>query len=205
MKLTSPNAFKVVKYLLGNRTTNQLEISRKTSVAYGWVNEVVNFLFERGIVSKGWRSCELRDPLQLLEFIALERPLSGLVKSSFRLEALSVTEGEELLKSVCNEKGISYGLTVFSGLNRYYEYYISFPEIHAYVSDEKLEKSVVKGHGPITLSLLVPDQVNILEETVTKDGFSICSSLQVVIDLFCSGSGRDAAIKFLDVVRDGKV
>lgn len=205
MKLTSSKSYKVAKYLLAHKDTNQLEISRETGVAYGWTNEVVNFLYDRGIVSKGWRRCELEDPLQLLEVIALERPLSGLVTSSFRLEALSVGEGEEVLRRVCGEHGISYGLTAFSGLKRYYEYYITFPEVHAYVSNEKVKNYIVHGRGPISLSLLVPDQASILEETETRDGFSVCSPVQVVVDLFCSGAGRDAAIKFLEVIRNGNV
>lgn len=205
MKLTSSKSYEVMKYLLAHKETNQLEISRETGVSYGWTNEVVNFLYDRGIVSKGWRRCELEDPIQLLEIIAIERPLSGLVKSSFRLEASSIAEGEELLRRACNEHGVGYGFTVYSGLKRFYEYYITFPEVHVYVSDEKMEDYVVHGRGPITLSLLVPDQVSILKETVTVEGFSVCSPVQVAIDLFCSGSGRDAAIKFLEVLRDGEV
>lgn len=205
MKLTSPKAYKVVKYLLGHKKTNQLEISRETGVAYGWTNDVINFLCDRAIVSKGWRRCELEDPLQLLEVIALERPLKKLVKSSFRLEVLSVAEGEELLRRSCEERGVRYGLTVFSGLRRFYEYYITFPEIHAYVSAEGMENYILHGRGPITLSLLCPDQEGILEETRDLEGFSVCSTVQVVIDLFCSGVGRDAAIKLLEVMYSGKL
>ena len=205
MKLTSPKAYEVVKYLLGHKKTNQLEISRETGVAYGWTSDVVNFLYDRGIVSKGWRRCELENPLQLLEVIALERPLNKLVESSFRLEVLSIAEGEGLLRRACEEHGVEYGLTVFSGLRRFFEYYITFPEIHAYVSDEKMESYVPHGRGPITLSLLCPDQRDILEETRNLEGFSVCSAVQVVVDLFCSGVGRDAAIKLLDVIRDGKL
>jgi len=204
MKLTSPKAYKVVKYLLEHKETNQLEISRETGVAYGWTNDVINFLCDRGIVSKGWRRCELEEPLQLLEVVALERPLNKLVKSSFRLEVLSVAEGEEQLRRSCEKQGIRYGLTVFSGLRRLYEYYITFPEIYAYVSDERIENYILHGRGPITLSLLYPDQGGILEETRNLEGLSVCSAIQVVIDLFCSGVGRDAAIKLLEVMYSGK-
>ena len=203
--MTSPKAYRVVEYLLRHKKTNQLEISRETGVAYGWTNNVVNFLYDRGIVSKGWRRCELKNPLQLLEVIALERPLNKLVKSSFRLEVLSVAEGEELLRRACEEHEVKYGLTVFSGLKRFYEYYITFPEIHTYVSDENMKNHIPHGRGPITLSLLYPDQQGILEETRKIEGFSVCSPVQVVIDLFCSGVGRDAAVKLLEVIHDGKL
>ena len=205
MKLISPKAYKAIKYLLGHKRTNILEISRETGVAYGWANDVVNFLYDRGIVSKGWRRCELKDPLQLLEIIAYERPISKLVKDSFQLEVLSIAEGEELLKRVCKERKVKYGLTVFSGLKRFYEYYIAFPEIHAYVSDQQIKKYLPQGLGPITLTLLRPDQQDILNETKIIDDFSVCSPTQVVIDLFCSGVGRDGAMKFLEVIRDGKL
>ena len=204
MRLTSPQAYKVVKCLLRYRRTNQMAISRETGVAYGWTNDVINFLYERGIVAKSWRQCELRNPLQLLEIIALERPLSKLVESSFRLEALSVAEGEEILRRACEEQDVRYSLTVFSGLKRYYEYYITFPEIHAYVSNGKMKNHIPSGLGPITLSLLHPDQQDILKETREMEGFSVSSPVQVVIDLFCSSVGRDAAIKLLEAIHGGK-
>ena len=56
-----------------------------------------------------------------MQVVALERPLSKLVKSSFRLEVLSVAEGEELFRRSCEERGAKYCLTVFSGLRRFYE------------------------------------------------------------------------------------
>jgi len=205
MKLTSPKVYEVIKYLLRHKRANQLAISRETGVAYGWTNEVINFLYERGVVSKGWRRCELADASQLLEIIALERPLTRLVKASFRLEVLSIGEGEELLRRVCEEHKVRYGLTVFSGLKRFYEYYITFPEIHAHVSDLDVEANIPHGRGPITLNLLYPDHPSILEETKQIEEFSICSPIQIVIDLFCSGFGRDAAIKLLELIHDGKL
>lgn len=205
MKLTSPKAYKIIKYLLKHKRTNQLKISSETGVAYGWTNEVINFLYDRGVVSKGWRRCELIDAPQLLEIIALERPLNTLVRGSFRLEALSVEEGEKLLKQVCEELEVKFALTVFSGLKRFYEYYISFPEIHAYVSNEDVKTAIPHGRGPITLNLLYPDHPSILRDITEIEGFWACSPVQVVIDLFCSGSGRDAAIKLLELLHDGKL
>jgi len=205
VKLTSPRAYNAVKYLLQHRKTNQLEISQKTGIAYGWVNEVINFLHNRGVVSKGWRQCLLREPVQLLEIIALERPLDMLVKESFRLESLSITEGEEQVRRAFDENEVKYGLTVFSGLKRFYEYYITFPRIDVYVSDESAGRFIQQGRGPVTVNLISPDHPSILKETERIDGFSVCAPLQVVIDLFCSSVGRDAAMKLLEAMHDGKV
>lgn len=205
MKLTSPKAYEIAKFLLRHGIASQLDISAKTKVALGWTNEVINYLYDRGIVSKKWKQVELADRLQLLEAIALERPLSKLVKSSFQLEVLSIAEGEELLQEVCEEHKVEYGLTVFSGLKRYYEYYIAFPEIHAYVSSEQVKTYIQVGQGPITLSLLYPDRQSILKEIKRIEKFSVCSPVQVAIDLFCSSIGRDAAIKFLETLHNGNL
>ena len=205
LKLTSNKAYRVVKYLLQHREASQLEISGNAHVAYGWTSEVVNFLFERDIVSKRWRRCELRDPFKLLEIIALERPLNELVVESFRLEVRSVPEGERLLKQMCDMRNVEYGLTGFSGLRRYYEYHIGFPEIHAYMSDQKVGDWIPHGQGPILLNLLCPDHPDILEEAKQVDGVRTCSPIQVAIDLFCSGAGRDAAIKVLEAIHTGKL
>jgi hypothetical protein len=182
-----------------------LEISQKTGIAYGWVNEVINFLHDRGVVSKGWRKCVLREPVQLLEIVALERPLDKLVKDSFRLESLSIAEGEEQVRRGFDENGVKYGVTVFSGLKRFYEYYITFPRIDVYVSDESAGRFIQQGRGPVTVNLISPDHPSILKETEKIKGFSVCAPLQVAIDLFCSGVGRDAAMKLLEAIHNGKI
>ena len=205
VKLTSTKAYKVVKYLLENSQTSQLQISRETGVAYGWTNTVINFLHDLGIVSKSWRQCKLEDPVRLLEVIALERPLSRLASCFFRLEATSVSEGEEQLRKACEDKNVKYGLTVFSGLKRFYEYYIAFPQIHAYVSNEEVKEYVPQGEGPITLYLLSPDHPDILNETRMVNDFFVCGPAQIAIDLFCSGVGRDAAIKLAELMKNGRI
>jgi len=205
VKLTSTKAYKVIKYLLENNQTNQFQISRETGVAYGWTNTVINFLHDLGIVSKSWRQCKLEDPVRMLEVLALERPLNRRVISFFQLEAISVSEGEEQLKKVCKDNGVKYGLTVFSGLKRFYEYYITFPQIHAYVSNEGVKEYMPQGEGPITLYLLSPDHPDILNETIIVDDFSVCSLAQIAIDLFCSGVGRDAAVKLAELMKSGRI
>jgi hypothetical protein len=205
MKLTSPRAFEVVKYLLEHKATNQFKVSSETGVAYSWTNEVINFLYDRGVVSKDWRRCELVDAAQLLEIIALERPLKNLVRASSGLEALSVREGETLLSNICEELNVEFALTVFSGLEKLYEYYITFPEVHAYVSSDKVKTFIPQGRGPVTLTLLAPDFPSIFRDRKRIEGFWVCSPAQLVIDLFCSGSGRDAAIQLLEAIQHGRL
>ena len=162
---------------------------------------MVNYLKHVGIVSVDWHKCELIDTIRLLEIMAFQRPFDKLIKHSFSLEVLSLTDGENLLKEFCQNNHLKYGLTMFSGLRRYMEYYITYPTIHAYVEDIRVSDKIPKGNGPISINLLSTDHQDILDSPVEMDGFSICSKAQVIIDLFSSGLGRDAAIKLVEIVR----
>jgi len=201
LNLTSAQSYRIVSYLLDHPRTNILEISKVADISYGWTDEVVNFLRDVGIVSVGWRSCELIDALRLLEILAFQRPFGRLTVRSFNLEALSITEGENLLRESCRREHLRYGFTVFSGLSRYMEYYITYPTIHAYVEDIRISHQIPKGNGPVSLNLLQADHSNILGDSSELQGFSVCSRAQVMIDLFSSGLGRDAAIKLVDMVK----
>lgn len=187
--------------MLEHPRTNILEISRATDVSYGWSNEVVNFLKSTGIVSVSWRKCELVDAIRLLEILAFQRPFSKLTACSFNLETLSIAEGEDLLREYCLREHLRYGLTVFSGLKRFMEYYITYPTIHAYVEDIRISDQIPEGNGPISINLLPTDHPNILDNSIEVKGFSVCSRAQVIIDLFSSGLGRDAAIKLVEMVK----
>ena len=73
------------------------------------------------------------------------------------------------------------------------------------MSDQKVGDWIPHGQGPIMLNLLCPDHPDILEEAKQVDGVRTCSPIQVAIDLFCSGAGRDAAIKVLEAIHTGKI
>jgi len=178
-----------------------LEVSKAMGVSYGRSNEVVNFLKDAGIVSVGWRRCELVDAIRLLEILAFQRPFEKLLVSSFNLESLSIAEGENLLRESCRRNRSRYGLTVFSGLRRFMEYYITYPAIHVYVEDQRVSERIPKGNGPVSINLLSADHSSILGSSVEVEGFSVCSRAQVIIDLFSSGLGRDAAIKLVEMMR----
>ena len=201
MNLASTQSYKIVCYLLEHPRSNILTISKATGVSYGWSNEVVNFLKGAGIVSVGWRRCELVDAIRLLEILAFQRPFDKLIAHSFSLEVLSITEGEDLLRKSCRRENLGYELTVFSGLRRFMEYYITYPTIHAYVEDIRISEQIPKGNGPISINLLSADHPDILDNSVEVEGFSVCSRAQVIIDLFSSGLGRDAAVKLVEMVK----
>jgi len=60
---------------------------------------------------------------------------------------------------------------------------------------ETIEK-VEQGEGTIPVVVLKTDRPDIVEQSITKAGYRICDKIQVLIDLYSSGVGRDAAIRF---------
>ena len=203
MRLASKKSYRVIQHLLQHPETNQLELSRKTGVALGHVNKIINYLNDLNIVSKKPRSLTLRDPARLLEKIGFERPLKRLETATFRLPTTTIPETEKTLADACDDNNVDYALTAFSGLRRHYEYHISYPQVHAYVSDPEIEKKIEHGEGAIPVTLLTPDRPEILADAREIDGLRACTRTQIAIDLFSSGHGRDAAMKLLEATQHG--
>jgi len=205
VKLSSAEAFRVVRYLLENPVAYQRQIHRDLGVSLSWINTVVNSLCEVGIARKGkWRRVELEDPYALLDLLSWQRPLQRLVETTVRLESVDMENAERELREVCIKSGITYALTAFSGLTRYLAYCIMFPTVHVYADNpKKVSRMLPRGRAPVTLEVLRPDYDWILEKTRLMEGFSVVDPVQVVIDLFCLGSaGRDAATRLYEGIRD---
>jgi DNA-binding HxlR family transcriptional regulator len=204
VKLSSPQAFRIVKYLLEHPITYQRQIQRDLKISISWINRVVNSLFEAGIAKKGkWRRIELEDPYALLDLLSWQRPLQRLLRATIQLELTELEQAEKSLREKCLKAKLDYALTAFSGLSRYLAYYITFPTIHTYAHNpEQLSQLLPRGRGPITVEVLLPDYPHILKSVGKINGFNVVDPIQVVIDLFCWGSaGRDAATKLYEKIR----
>ena len=71
VKLSSPQAFRIAKYLLENPIAYQRQIQRDLNISIGWINKVVNSLYETQIAKKGkFRRIELEDPYALLDILS---------------------------------------------------------------------------------------------------------------------------------------
>ena len=204
VRLTSPQTYKVVAYLLAHPKTSQIEISRRAGVSRNLVNHVINELEAPGVATQRAKGhLELTDSLRLLEVLSTERPLSRLVESGVRTEESEVSNVEKMVRNAAAHEG-RYALTAFSALARYVEYYITYPTVHVY-SQKPLELSgrIPKGRGDVTVQVLRPDSDLILKNARRIGGFALVEPVQVVIDLFClGGSGRDGAIKLYEETRE---
>lgn len=204
MNFASKKAYRVVKYLLGHTRTSQRGIAREMGVALGHVNEIVNYALDIGVLGKKSGHYTVDDPVRLLEKVSFDRPLRQLEMATFRLPSVSIDESESLLYKEFERNDLEYAFTGFSGLRRYFEYHISYPLIQVYVANDEATSYLEQGEGAIPVVFLKADRPEIFEDSINVDGSRVCDDIQVVIDLFSSGIGRDAAIKFLGVIRDGK-
>jgi len=204
VRLTSPQTYKGVSYLLAHPKTSQIEISRRAGVSRNLVNHVINELEAPGVATQRAKGhLELTDSLRLLEVLSTERPLSRLVESGVRTEESEVSNVEKMVRNAAAHEG-RYALTAFSALARYVEYYITYPTVHVY-SQKPLELSgrIPKGRGDVTVQVLRPDSDLILKNARRIGGFALVEPVQVVIDLFClGGSGRDGAMKLYEETRE---
>jgi hypothetical protein len=165
-------------------------------VAIGYVNEVIHELFDQNIVTIEYGKCSLVDYVRLLEKIGFDRPFNKLRITDFRLPTRTITETEERLATFCDNRGIRYAFSVFSGLKHYYEYHISYPTVHIYVDKPSELFEMEKGEGVIPVVVLYEDRPDIFNESSTMKNRHVCDEIQIIIDLFTSGIGRDAAIKY---------
>jgi len=203
VRLTSPQTYKVVAYLLAHPKTSQIEISRKAGVSRNLVNHVINELEAPGVAAQRAKGhLELSDSLRLLEVLSTERPLSRLVESEVRTEESEVSKVETMVRNVAAHKS-RYALTAFSALARYVEYYITYPTVHVYsMKPLELLGMIPRGRGDVTVQVLGPDSELILKNARRIRGFALVEPVQVVIDLFClGGSGRDGAMKLYEEMK----
>ena len=91
---------------------------------------------------------------------------------------------------------IKYAFSVFSALKNYYEYHISYPSVHIYLNNPQKIHEIEKGEGIIPVFILKPDRPDIIKNSLIRNNQNVCDKTQVIIDLYSSGIGRDAAIKY---------
>jgi biotin operon repressor len=204
VRLTSPQTYKIVAYLLAHPKTSQIEISRRAGVSRNLVNHVISELEAPGVTTqKAKGHLELTDSLRLLEVLSTERPLSRLVESEVRTEESEVSKVERMVRNASAHAG-GYALTAFSALAKYVEYYITYPTVHVY-SQKPLELSgrIPKGRGDVTVQVLRPDSELIQKNARRTRQFTLVEPVQVVIDLFClGGPGRDGATKLYEQIKE---
>lgn len=205
VSLSTPKAMRVVKHLLTHKQTTQMEIASNEDVSLGHVNKIVAHLIQRGIANYKGKKLVLSEPWKLLNEISRSRSMDSLrVADWFVADRYTeIEELEERMKQILANIDARYAFTLFSAAKRHTSYtkkhevvqlYIeTFNETHTRAIKEEF-KPVAKGQ--VHIEIFEPDSVDILRESVTSEGFKICSPIQTVIDLLCYGTiGNELAIE----------
>ncbi len=203
VRLTAPQTYRVISYLLAHPNTSQVQISRELNASRDLVNHVTKELEFPGIAEQKSRGhLELKDPIRLLEALSVERPLSKLLLETIRTEETDIRTVERMIADARSAGG--YAFTTFSALGRYTQYYIAYPTIHVYAEHpHDLARRITPGRGDVTVNVLRPDSETIFHNANEMDKVRVVEPIQAVIDLFClGGPGRDGAIKLYEQITE---
>ncbi len=196
MNLKATKSYQVAKYLLLHQVASQTEVSQSTNVAIGYVNEVLHYLSDLDIVKIEYGETRLQNYARLLEKISMDRPMKNLIQKTIKLPTSTIKETENTLQQYCNRNQIQYAFTGYSALRHLYEYHINYPTVQIYTPQPNDLSNIEQGEGVVPVNILKPDRPDIMKNTTTINNVPICDKIQIIIDLYSSGVGRDAAIKY---------
>ncbi|MBD3170973.1 hypothetical protein GF326_00735 [Candidatus Bathyarchaeota archaeon] len=196
LNLKAKKSYQVAKYLLLHQVTSQTEVSQSTNVAIGYVNEVLHYLSDLDIVKIEYGKTRLQNYAKLLEKISMDRPMKKLVQKTIKLPTSTIKETENTLHHYCIRNQIQYAFTGYSALRHLYEYHINYPTVQIYTNNLTTLLNIEQGEGVVPIVILKPDRLDIMKNKTIIHDIHICDKIQVIIDLYSSGVGRDAAIKY---------
>jgi len=214
VSITTPKSLQVIKFILENNKTTQLEISSKTSVSIGQVNKVVSYLRDRNIAEYKGKNLILVDPWKLLNDISWYRHMEDLKVTELQISEnynnIEVVEND--ITNLFTNKGIKYAFTLFSAAKKYSPYIKKYDVIQIYLDDIKIieqndfQKYIQKNKSDLFIEVYQADNKEIFTESIKINGKDVCSNIQTIIDLVCYGpSGKEAAIDIYSKMRGNQI
>jgi len=177
MKLTNKKTYPIIKEILAKKEFKQLEISKSTKVSFGRVNKVVNWLVERGYVTRGKGVYVLRGAVAVINVFPFDRQMKKLL-----IGDLSIDIGKgQLMELIKKHKG---ALCLTSALQEYDSYYRD-PAIRIY-GDERLLKELENFDKGNTKIEIYGDDIGREEDFGGIRGVRTTDEIRTVIDLYCS-------------------
>jgi hypothetical protein len=195
--LYSPKAARVLRVLMNNpgRRWKTQDLANEAGVSLGQIANVKRLLLDREwIAQQGGFS--LTEPWKLLEeWSSAYTFRKNEVRNFYSLK--SIPEIEADLARICNEKGIEYAMTGFSGAARFAPA-VRYSRVMAYVSTmpenmvSLLDLKEVESGANIML--LGPYDEGVFYDTRVIDDIRIVSPVQIYLDLKSyKGRGEEAA------------
>lgn len=203
--LYSPKAERILRVMLvvGPKDWKVAELAREAGVSLGLVSNVKKLLADREWVEYENVGFSLVEPFSLLEEWSQNYTYRRNQINSF-YSMLSVSDFESRLGEICQQRGIQYGLTGFSGAARLASM-VRYQQVMAYVGGDIEELVDPLGIKPVTsganVLLLTPYDEGVFYGSQEVDGLTLVSPIQMYLDLMdYRGRGEEAAQALLDEV-----
>jgi len=203
--LYSPKAERILRVMLavGPKGWKVVELAGEAGVSLGLVSNVKKLLADREWVDYQNVGFSLVEPFSLLEewsqnYTYRRNQINGFYSM------LSVPDFENRLGEICQQQGIQYGLTGFSGAARLAPM-VRYQQVMAYVGGDIEELVELLGVKPVTsganVLLLAPYDEGVFYGSQEMDGLTLVSPIQIYLDLMgYRGRGEEAARTLLDEV-----
>ena len=180
MKITSREAYKVIRAVLQLKKFTQYQISKKEKITFSLVNRVVNWLVGQGYVAKRAGCYELAAASAIFALFPLYRKMKPYASFDVDLPA------KEALGMVKN-KG---ALCLTSALS-YYDSYYRDPAIYVYSNNEQLLKQLKEMRKGFTHIEVYQENLN-GDDFITLKGQKLTTTTRTVMDLFCANKAYAA-------------
>ncbi|MBM4334241.1 MAG: hypothetical protein FJ117_24045 [Deltaproteobacteria bacterium] len=198
VSIYSPKSSRVLRVLLNNpgKVWKTQDLANEARVSLGQVANVKKRLLDQEWITTGQEGFSLIEPWMLLEeWSTAYTYRKNEIRNFYSLKDLPEIESE--LTEVCNEKGVEYALTGFSGAARFAPA-VRYNRAMAYVSnireDLKMALNIKEVPSGANVTLLEPYDDGVFYGAQVIDGIRTASPLQVYLDLKgFKGRGEEAA------------
>lgn len=203
--LYSPKAARVLRVLLTDprKAWRVQPLADEADVSQGLVSNVKSLLKDRERLRESEAGFLLKEPGSLLaEWAANNKAGKMAAESYYTLKG--VAEFEAALAQTCEQAGIPYALTGFSGAARYTPA-VRYQRAMAYVESDTeriaAQLSLKRVESGANVSLYSPPDKGVFYGARTIGGISVASPLQVYLDLVgVKGRGEETADALLEEV-----
>ncbi|GEM_PF-747016 len=196
LRLISPRAYKVIKFVLEHREFKQWSVHEQTGVSFGWVNFITNWLVSHGYAARREGQYKLLAPTALAQQFSFFRRMEQLRFASFEVE----TNEAELSELLSKTNAV---LCLTSALQRYDDYFRD-PSVHAYAGEKTAQALRALPLGNTRVDLYADDlkqeddfeKPEILQvrpaygsNTITrlaKESVGMTKKTRTIIDVLCS-------------------
>ena len=204
-RLTSEKAWKIVCFLLTDKPSNILSVSRKTGVSYGWTNNIIHKLEDSGIITVDY-GLRIKDMDKLFNVVSWERAMEGLLLETINTNFRTATRCINEVALNLNRLGIDYAFTAHSSAVSYGSSIMREDTAYLYLpnpSDREVLRSFSeKEAGGCRLKVYVPER-DIMKSSTMFNGIRIVDLCQNILDL--AGLGVDGRVAAKDLVnKSGK-